>query len=211
MGGHGSGRKGGRPTVESCLTLNLSHLFKSGALKPGAAISDVLRWTNVRTGQEVASVGFEAQLGTEDGLIRLRWTSTDHRSGEKRQCETSIALTTSLQHFGGRRWYFLCPRTGRRATRLHLPSGADAFATQAAHRLGYRSQCQTPYDRAVCQAFKLRERLGDHNPIGSYVDRPKGMHRRTFERLTARIHRAQAIFVRRVATEIERFDRSLRK
>jgi hypothetical protein len=27
------------------------------------------------------------------GYIRLHWTSTDRRSGEKRQCENRIALT----------------------------------------------------------------------------------------------------------------------
>jgi len=59
MGGYGSGRKDGRPTIESCLTLNLSRLFELGWLRPGAATAGVLQWSNVRTGKEVASAGFE--------------------------------------------------------------------------------------------------------------------------------------------------------
>jgi hypothetical protein len=37
-----------------------------------------------------------------------------------------------------------------------LPSGAGSFASRCAHRLGYRSQRQSSYDRAINQAFKLR-------------------------------------------------------
>jgi hypothetical protein len=50
MGGYGSGRSGGRPTVEDSLTLNLPRLFKTGWLKPGARTSGMLRWSVVGTG-----------------------------------------------------------------------------------------------------------------------------------------------------------------
>ena len=40
-----------------------------------------------------------------------------------------IKLVTTPQPFGGRRWWFLCPQTGRRATKLHLPEGAFTFAS----------------------------------------------------------------------------------
>src|SRR5262245_33915965 len=115
MGGYGSGRSGGRPTVEDSLTLNLPLLFKTGWLKPGARTSGTLRWSVVGTGEETASMGFEGYLGAEEGYIRLDWTSTNRRSGEKRQCENHITLTTTPQPFGGRRWWFMCPRMGHRA------------------------------------------------------------------------------------------------
>ncbi len=74
MGGYGSGRRSDRPTVEDGLTLNLSRLFKMGWLKPGAMTSGILRWFNVSTQEEVASVSFESRLGEGGGHIRLRWT-----------------------------------------------------------------------------------------------------------------------------------------
>ena len=67
MGGYGSGRHGGRPTVEDSLTLNLPRLFKAGRLKPGASIDGTLRWSRVKTGEETASMGFEAQLSETAG------------------------------------------------------------------------------------------------------------------------------------------------
>jgi hypothetical protein len=60
MGGYGSGRSGGRPTVEDSLSLNLPRLFKTGWLKKGAWTSGILRWSIVGTGEETASIGFEA-------------------------------------------------------------------------------------------------------------------------------------------------------
>jgi hypothetical protein len=210
MGGYGSGRSGGRPTVEDGLTLNLPRLFKTGWLKPGASTSGTLRWSIVGTGEEIASMGFEAHLGEKEGHIRLRWTSTDCWSGEKRQCENRITLTTSPQPFGGRRWWFVCPRTGQRATRLHLPSGTPVFACRSAYRLAYRSQRETPHDRALSRAFALRRRLGADGGIGDYVAKPKGMHWRTFERALERIDQAEDIVDRRTAVLLDRLNRRSR-
>ena len=89
--------------------------------------------------------------------------------------------------------WFVCPRTGQLAARLHLPSGADTFACRKAYRLAYRSQRQTPCDRAISRAFSLRHKLGDDGGIGDYVTKPKGMHQRTFERAMGRIDRAEDI------------------
>jgi hypothetical protein len=60
-------RSGGRPTVEDSLSLNLPRLFKTGWLKQGAWTSGTLRWSIVGTGEEIASIGFEARLGEKDG------------------------------------------------------------------------------------------------------------------------------------------------
>jgi hypothetical protein len=151
MGGYGSGRSGGWPTVEDSLSLNLRRLFKTGWLKQGAWVSGILRWS-------IASMGFEARLSEEEGDVRLHWTSTNRWSGERRQCENRIELTTRVQPLGGRRWWFVCPRTGQLAERLHLPSGADTFACRKAYRLAYRSQRETACDRAISRAFSLRSR-----------------------------------------------------
>jgi hypothetical protein len=191
MGGYGSGRWGGRPTVESGLTLDLSRLLKSGWLKARASTAGTLRWS--AAGIEMASVDFESCLGEKTGHMHLRWTSTDLPTGEKRGCENRITLTTRPQPFGGRRWWFICPHTGRLASRLHLPSGAYTFACRRAYRMGYRSQRQTLRDRALSRAYALRQKLGNHGLIGSYVAKPKGMHWRTFERLVMRIERAEGI------------------
>lgn len=163
-----------------------------------------LRWTNVRTGHETASMGLETRLGESEGSIRLHWSATDRLSGEQRQCESHIELTTSPQPFGGRRWWFVCPRTGRRVMRLHLPPGASAFACREAHGLAYRSQRETQSDRAFSRAFALRWKFRDIGPIGGYIAKPKGVHWESFNRTMVKIYSAEAVVEVQMGNELNR-------
>jgi hypothetical protein len=205
MGGIGSGRWGGRPTVENSLTLNLARLFKTGWLKARACTMGTLRWSAAWIGDEIVSVDFESCLGEDSGYMHLRWTSTDHLTGEERECETRVALTTRPQPFGGRRWWFICPRTGRLVSRLHLPDGTYSFACRRAYQLGYLSQRQTARDRAVSRAFALRQRLGNDGGIGEELIKPKGMHWCTFGRLVTRIGNAEDVVQGHAARSLTRF------
>ena len=193
MGGYGSGRSGTRPTVEDGLTLDLPRLFKDGLVEVGAWTFGTLRWTVVSTGEETASVSFQSDLGEEGGYVQLHWTSANRRTGEVRQRESRITLTTRLQPFGGRRWFFVCPLTGGSVTKLHLPSGAYTFASRKAYWLGYRCQRESPRDRSLSRALVLRRKIGGKGGIGDYIPKPTGMHTRTFERAMEKIYRAEEI------------------
>lgn len=192
MGGYGSGRSGGRPTVEDGLTLDLAKLLRDRLLRPGQAWGGSLTWTNTRTKREIASIGYQVFMGEASGRLRLHYTTT-RPTGEKHASDYWVDLITTAQPFGGRRWWFLCPRTGERVAKLHLPNGAFTFASRKAYRLGYRSQRETPRDRALSRAFGLRHRLGADGGIGDYVPRPKGMRLPTYERYLTRIWRAEGI------------------
>jgi hypothetical protein len=78
-------------------------------------------------------------------------------------------------------------------SKLYLPSGAWSFASRRAYRIGYRSQRQSPYDRATTQAFKLRRRLGADGAIGDPIEKPRWMRWHTFERKLARIETVEEI------------------
>jgi hypothetical protein len=51
-----------------------------------------------------------------------------------------VSLCTTAQHLGGRRWWFLCPATGARVSKLWLPLCGNVFASRQAYRLGYTCQ-----------------------------------------------------------------------
>jgi hypothetical protein len=59
--------------------------------------------------------------------------------------------------------------------------------------LGYRSQRETPRDRLITRAFKLKDRLKGKAGIGDYIPKPKWMRWRTYEREIARIEKAEEI------------------
>jgi hypothetical protein len=154
---------------ESCggvqLTLTLSKLFRDGLFRPGCAWGGSLVWTNTTTGERVGSIGYEAHLGQESGRVGLHYTTT-RWDGEKRESDYWIQLETTPQPFGGRRWWFVCLRTGRRAAKLYLPNGAFTFASRQAYRLAYACQREPAHDRALRRAFKLRGKLGAEGGIG---------------------------------------------
>ena len=106
---------------------------------------------------------------------------------------TSIVRTTTLQPLGGRRWWWVCPRRGDLVSKLYKPNGRDRFASRKAHNMAYRSQRQSPQDRALGRAFKIRRQLGSTGGIGSYVEKPKGMRWATFDREMKRLQQVEGV------------------
>jgi hypothetical protein len=171
---------GRRAYVERALTLNVERLSKEGAFAPGSGASGRISW-KLQSGQ-VASVDFEVQRATEHGCLRLDFVMVDGPGGSSRHVTQKISLTTTKMHFGGKRWWFLCPVSGERVGRLHLPLGTSYFASRHAHGLAYASQYENLYDRAERRARKLRARLGVEPDSLWLASKPKGMRWTTYAR-----------------------------
>jgi hypothetical protein len=90
-------------------------------------------------------------------------------------------------HYGGARAWFLCPANGcgKRVAKLHL-NGA-IFACRHCYRLAYASQRENLDDRASRRADKIRDRLKwEPGILNGHGSKPKGMHWRTYQRLTVK-------------------------
>jgi hypothetical protein len=193
MGGIGSGNHGGRPTVEGSLVLDLNRLLHQGIVRPGGTCSGSIVWSDATSGRETARIGYQAHMDEERGWVRLLYTTTSFRTGLKTDHDYRVQLTTTTQPFGGRRWWWICPSRGHPVSKLYMPAGGGIFASRKAHRLAYRSQRQSPHDRAISQAFKRRRRLGSNGGIGDHIDKPKGMRWATFDRKMSQIEAAEAV------------------
>ena len=180
--------------------MSLSTLLRD---RPECAWAGSIVWTNTKTGERAASIGYEAHLGRESGRVRLRYT-TSRRDGERRESDYWIELVTTPQPFGGQRWWFICPRTGVRAAKLHLPNGAFTFASRRAYRLAYACQREPAHERALRRAFKLRSKLGAEDGIGDYVAKPKWMRWQTFERAMTKIDKAEEVVEAHTAFLLDR-------
>jgi hypothetical protein len=95
------------------------------------------------------------------------------------------AVSTPL-NFGGHRWWFICPRTGRRVAKLYLPLDGLVFASRGAYGLHYRSQREARADRLMSRARRLHARVGgDGLALGqsawSLPPKPAGQWWRTRE------------------------------
>ena len=177
---------GWRPHIESALCLNLQTLFKRSAIWPGCDVSSGWQWTD-DDGEKVASIGYHARLGTDEGEITLSYT---YGSGDARkEIECHAWLVTRPCHYGGRRWYFVCPYTGRRALKLYKWPGIEKFCHRDAirPRPTYASQRESGGNRVMAQRWALRRKLGDDlsDLLGDPV-KPKWMRWRTFNRYAER-------------------------
>lgn len=104
-----------------------------------------------------------------------------------------ITIDWTPCHLGGKRPFFICPcvvngrACNRRVAKLFLAQ--RYFLCRHCHRVAYASQSETPVDRAMRAANKLRTAMGGEPGVGSYVRKPKGMHWATYARHMEKIAR----------------------
>ena len=181
MGGFGSGRPSGfgRATVESCRSLDVNRLHRTGCLRPGWFGG----WEWKRDGERVAWISLRAEEH------RLVLSYRYRRYGEDcEDVEEPLPIGRVPCRYGGTRPFFICPGVvnwiacGRRVAKIY--AGGRYFLCRHCYRLAYASQCEGKWDRALRRVNKIRIRLGgEHGLDAPFPPRPKGMWRRTYERL----------------------------
>lgn len=196
-----SGQRGGKPLVEDCLTLDLAWLMRLGPIREGQAASGEIKWS--RDGEPVASAHFRLDLrSAETARLILHYNVTKPKGGEM-VVRQAIALTALPQHFGGRRWWLRCPVTSERLRTLFLPPGGERFVGRKAAGLAYRVERLGRLDRPFEKLFRVQRRLGGPQGLGTGLERPKGMWRRTFARHAARFERHDIACVERIAALVK--------
>jgi len=186
MGGIGSGRTGGRPTYESTgsLVLRTTRFARAGlrfGLRGGATLAFTCDGESFPVAVTIDT------MDPDRPYIEL------NHAQRTQTAETGtyiVSLEATPQPFGGLRWWFRCPRTGRRAVRLFLPRGGHCFWSRHAYGLGYASQRE---DRMGCiqrQGLKAYAALGgqgywwDNEP----PPKPKWMRWATYRRKVKRFN-----------------------
>jgi hypothetical protein len=143
MGGYGSGRRGGGPTVESefAFRIDIDALRRDGLIRLGVRGGCVIRFSHPYRDLDVEC---ETHIGGPwDDWVRLKYEMTDYWTGEPLAIDDKIFLATSRPPFGGLRWWFVCPHLNRRVRKLYLPLGGRHFWSRRAYKLAYASQRQT--------------------------------------------------------------------
>src|SRR5688572_19772324 len=104
VGGSGSGGRrwfhDRKTTDEDCLSLDINRLLRMGLIVVGKWVSGSLVWTNKGTGEQVATIGYEANLTSEYAWLRV------HYSKNGRAEDYRITLATTRPTYGGVRWWF---------------------------------------------------------------------------------------------------------
>lgn len=172
MGSYASGRyrTRNRGSVGSTCRLELKSIRRQGFLQPGSSCSGVWSWS--RDGEPSASVHLAVDLtDPESGRVDLAFTY----QGESRR--QTVELVASPCRYGGRRFYFLCPNTGRRCEVLCSFQGH--FASRQYHRLAYDSQSEDIWGRMLRARNKVEGRLEgrDNRPPPRGANRERLLNR----------------------------------
>ncbi len=147
MGGYGSGRWGlhsKATTVEECRSLDVNRWMREGIIVPDTRRWGGWAWTNSHTGEQTASLGYEADTRGRVPWVRLFYTITP-RGGEPVDYDYKILLASTIPNYGGRRWWFVCPLVKggrscyRRCGKLYLPPGGRYYGCRQCYELTYAS------------------------------------------------------------------------
>ena len=202
MGGFGSGRPSGsgRDKVEYSRSIDVNRLHKAECLTPGWTRG----WQWTRDGEQVASINLRAEADRLHLSYRVRIAGAEWES-----IEEPVRIVRVPCRFGGARPYFICPGVvngiacGRRVVKLHGPG--RYFLCRYCYRLAHASQSEGEWDRALRRANQIRQRLGgDPGMAAPFPPRPKGMWRRTYERLGAQAFEAEMFADEAFAIRAER-------
>ena len=132
MGNERSGRRffwGAKATVEESRSLDIVRWGREGLLRPGTCRSGTWGWHHSRTGEVQSTIAYSIDLSA-DPHVRLQYVFT--KTGE--QLDYRVELVCTRPHYGGLRWWFLCPVSvagrpcRRRVRKLYLAPGSTYYA-----------------------------------------------------------------------------------
>lgn len=161
MGGYGSTRwrlHGKRDTVEDCRQLSIFDMAREGLVRPDTCGWGRWIWFDSYTHEERASIGYEVNTLATLSWMRLYYTMTKNAE-EGGHYDYKVLLTITRPHFGGVRWWFICPLKvngrpcRRRVAKLYLPPGAGYFGCRHCYKLTYRSSQES--DKRVSALRRL--------------------------------------------------------
>ena len=97
----------------------------------------------------------------------------------------AAGLVYSTRNLGGQQVYFQC-QCGKRVIFLYIDG--YSIACRLCHGLLYESQFNHKYQQQATKAARLRARIGGPPALLQPLpERPKGMHRETYDRITYQI------------------------
>lgn len=187
-----------KTTVERCRSISVSFLRKYDYFC--GYNSGGVSWS--RDEEIIARIGVIVSVMGNENYVKFSYTMPDQSPEEQASYNYKVSLTTTPCHFGGVRYWFVCPLTtegvycGRRVGTLYLPPGGNYFGCRHCYNLSYKSR-----NKSRCGHFGKLSYLMDIEQ--RYEDLYYSIKRwayngrltrkaRQFYKLEARINRQQA-------------------
>lgn len=147
-----------RQEADSLKQVSISFLKEHGYLD-SSWMSGEIAWS--RNGEKTGSVNIQSSIGVDEQYIKLIYARTDRDTGEKNDFNYKVSLATTPCHFGGKRYWFVCPCSvngvycGRGVGVLYL--GGDYFACRYCYNLTYNSRNLSGVSKVAGQVISIPE------------------------------------------------------
>lgn len=199
MGGRGSGRSSSMGMlVDKCedyRSLDIASLRRKGCLKPG--FSGRITWSRGGT------VRAWIQYRVEEMGLRLIYRTRRPGDEEWRDIDELFPFVYTATNFARRRKWLQCLSCRRRCRVLF---GGAYFRCRQCHGLRYESQYEPAWLSGTSRAQKIRERYGGSGSLDEpFPGKPKGMHRRTYDRLVYQDEKLTALWIRGISEKFALF------
>lgn len=152
-------------------------------------------WSTPLGGERSASIKFWV---VPDTGIELDYMFAGEPVGEY-----IAPIVATVPNYGGRRYWFLCPRCGRRIRSLY---GGRYFLCRTCHGLTYATAQAGNNDLQPAirnRIARIRRRLGaDSDPLGRFPDKPRYMHLQTYSRLRREHTDLQVLYLDGIHAEL---------
>jgi hypothetical protein len=152
MGGWGSGRQPYKYkyTVEDCLSIDIGMMFRGQRPMPGWHATGTLNLTiNYR---KIDLIEFEINLRLKSPYIRLHYNPIE-------KIDYKIFLTSTHPNYGGFRYWFSCPKCGKRVWKLYLSLESKYFLCRQCQNLTYTSCRKSHSDDAIIKKISSQTGL----------------------------------------------------
>lgn len=167
------GRRTDRLTTEDCICFDTSDLRRAGLFRTAPGTPCTARRPDP-SGKEPFGVTFWMLPGSNGrAALHLTYALINVLTDPRTTLRETILLDTTPCHFGGFRFWFICPRLpdgfpcNKRVRTLYLPPDSRLFGCRTCYNLTYRS-CQE-HDARVNALLSLsptefRRRLASRDP-----------------------------------------------
>lgn len=122
----------------------------------------------------------------------------------------SVRLDKTACNYGGNRYWYVCPKCGRRTSVLYC---AGIYMCRRCIGANYESQLNRDRDRLITKRNKIASKLewiGQFAEIGQEI-RPKGMHQKTFYNLVCQFRILEMRISKSFGADLEKLQKKIER
>ena len=158
-------------TTDDLLQMSIGWMKKHGCFEENCIINGGLTWTRhsgLSSPRKIGSIAYSSNFIGKEKYITLNYTFR-----EKEDLNYKIPITYNIPYYGGRRYWFICPKCGRKVAFLY---GGKYFLCRHCQNLSYPTQ-QMDFSSRMLERGKKYE-----NKVLVDGCRKRWTHHSTFER-----------------------------